>query len=391
MQSDQIYKESNKEIEITQDPKDNDQNQKEIVTTQDTAENHYSSIDVLAAENKSTEVIQNMEEINKKLCLTKNDQHLNLENKNSAIRVSVIKRVGPIVSKALVNGEENATYIMQEQSNHNKEDFVDIEQILDICFSECFDKTEDSKYADQKIHQTILEKRHRKSSTSVLPFKKRRTVHQFVFLSTAIIKDQTLIPAFTFEEEFRLHDLEVRRDSMNEETLKFMLQKSPMIMNTSFETLAESFDKKKKIPENQFSLLMNCWHTFGNVFIMFSKHYPLLFLVSSTCREAFEEFKNINEQIAFRYETRGGGEKHESHGKPKCSLYFRCIHYSMPANFCLWLGINDCNKHLSLHQQTQLTGQNGGIFSEDLRLSQIFGEPSSSLPRKDLEAIPAQY
>ena len=71
-------------------------------------------------------------------------------------------------------------------------------------------------------------------------------------------------------------------------------------MNTSFEIFAQSFYKKKKIPENQFSLLMNCWHTFGNVFIMFSKHYPLLFLVSSTCREAFEEFKNINEQIAFR-------------------------------------------------------------------------------------------
>merc|ERR1712106_311636 len=80
-------------------------------------------------------------------------------------------------------------------------------------------------------------------STSVLPFKKRRTMHQFDFLSTAISKDQTPTLSFTFEEEFRLHNLIVRRDYVMEEQFKYMLIKGPMIIKSSMEKLAQDISK----------------------------------------------------------------------------------------------------------------------------------------------------
>ena len=101
--------------------------------------------------------------------------------------------------------EANDMLQLEDNSEYPENDCIDIEKIVDICFSEEIDKTEDCKTTDENNCHSIQEKRLRKLSTSVLPFKKRRTVHKLEFLSTAISK--ALIPAFTFEEEFRLGDL----------------------------------------------------------------------------------------------------------------------------------------------------------------------------------------
>ena len=101
--------------------------------------------------------------------------------------------------------EANDMLQLEDKLKHSKDDCIDIEKIVEICFSEEIEQNQDCKTTGENNRQSIQEKRQRKLSTSVLPFKKRRTVHKLEFLSKAISK--ALIPAFTFEEEFRLGDL----------------------------------------------------------------------------------------------------------------------------------------------------------------------------------------
>ena len=97
--------------------------------------------------------------------------------------------------------ETNKVSVIKRHVTDNNEVFkIDIESLVDNCFTEEFENIK----------------------PNTLPFKKRRTVHQFEFVTLAINKNQNLNVHFTFEEEFRLHDLIVRRDHLDEEKLKRM-------------------------------------------------------------------------------------------------------------------------------------------------------------------------
>eukprot|EP00090_Calanus_glacialis_P004250 TRINITY_DN13143_c0_g1_i4.p1 TRINITY_DN13143_c0_g1~~TRINITY_DN13143_c0_g1_i4.p1 ORF type:complete len:383 (-),score=55.95 TRINITY_DN13143_c0_g1_i4:886-1932(-) len=152
-------------------------------------------------ENQKLDCIDNSDVVQDTLVIRDGTSISSYERAFNERRVSVIQKLESSQVENPKIANEKTTHLF----NQKQEDCIDIEKIVDICFSEEIDKTEDCKTTDENNCHSIQEKRQRKLSTSVLPFKKRRTVHKLEFLSTAISK--ALIPAFTFEEEFRLGDL----------------------------------------------------------------------------------------------------------------------------------------------------------------------------------------
>lgn len=264
-------------------------------------------------ENQKLDCIDNSDVVQDTLVIRDGTSISSYERAFNERRVSVIQKLESSQVENPKIANEKTTHLF----NQKQEDCIDIEKIVDICFSEEINKNEDQEMTEQSYRNSIQEKRQRKISTG-LPFKKRRMCDQFQFLSTAIQNNQTLVAAFTFEEEFRLHDLVVRRDSVVEEMMKYMLLKGPSIMKSSLEQFSKSLNKKEKIhhTESQFEFGIKCSHEF----------------VSFKCQEVFDEFKELD---------------------------IRCFCYSLPATHCLMLGINCWNKHLGLKEQAKLIGHTG--------------------------------
>ena len=165
----------------------------------DPRNNTYEPVVIVQSdENRMVENIHNTEEQDARLVTEQHNQDISYGNATLASRVSVIKRLETSQFGKPMISEANDMLQLEDKSEHSEDDCIDIEKIVDICFSEEIDKTEGCKTTGENNRQSIQEKRQRKLSTSVLPFKKRRTVNQFEFLSTGISK--ALIPAFTFEE-----------------------------------------------------------------------------------------------------------------------------------------------------------------------------------------------
>ena len=157
-------------------------------------------------------------------------------------RVSVIKKHESNQAETPIVAEKKSSH----QFDQEQAECIDIEKMVDICFSEEINKNEDQETTEQSYRNSIQEKRQRKIST-VLPFKKRRMCDQFEFLSTAIQNNQTLVAAFTFEEEFSVHELIVRRDSMVDEMTEYMLLKGPSILKSALDQFLKSLNKKEKV------------------------------------------------------------------------------------------------------------------------------------------------
>ena len=267
----------------------------------DPRNNTYKPAMIVRSENITLECIDSPKEVH----MPVTDDHIRVGSGIAlgTCRSSVIKKLKTNRYEDLINPKEKSIYHLEDKSNVPEEDHIDIEKIIDICFAEEIDKNEDCKSNYCSSNQ---EKRQRKVPplSSVLPFKKRCTDHQFEFLSTAIQNNLTLASAFTFEEEFRLHDFVVRRDFVNEEIMKYMCQKSPMIMKSTFDKFSESLHKKSKIhhTETQFEFWMKCSNEFG-IFVVTLSFILLLFVIlaSSKCQEVFDEFKGLDNSLAIKY------------------------------------------------------------------------------------------
>ena len=207
---------------------------------------------VIIVKNHENQKQDYSEKVNDTLVIRDGTSISSYERAFSERRVSVIKKNESNQAETPILVEKKSTH----QCNQEQAECIDIEKMVDICFSEEINKKEDQASTEQRI------------KSKVLPFKKRQMCHDFEFLSTAIQNNPTLVAAFTFEEEFRLHELIVRRDYMVDEMTEYMLLKGPIIMKSALEQFSNSLNKKEKInqTESQIEFLMKCSHEFGMVF-----------------------------------------------------------------------------------------------------------------------------
>lgn len=144
---------------------------------------------------------------------------------------------------------------------------IDIEKLVELCYKE-------------EVNTLSCADVSNSTSGTILPFKKRRTDHYNE--ATMKICNQPLI-SFTFEEEFRLHDLIVRREYMNEKTLAHMQDIEPTMVKTATERMFADINANRKV-------------TFDEDYLdfYFSASQKI---VSVILPEVFDEFKHLKRDI----------------------------------------------------------------------------------------------
>jgi len=197
----------------------------------------------------------------------------------------------------------------------------DIEKLAELCYKE----------EQDSLNQAID-----KSSTTgtLLPFKKRRTDH---YNEVSIqICDQPLMP-FTVEEEFRLHDLIVKREYFNEQSHSSMLEVNPVFMQNAQERMLADMNENRKI-------------TFDEDYLDF------FFNISSRIAgkilpNIFDEFKDL-----------------KNHSGCKC------IEMSFPATLPLMWACLDYNKDARLLDQEKFLGYNhsNSAFANQMKKAEEF-------------------
>jgi len=181
---------------------------------------------------------------------------------------------------------------------------IDIEKLVEICY--------------QEEKNTVDLVKGNPTSATVLPFKKRRTDHyNEVPLK---ICNQPLMP-FTFEEEYRLHDLIVRREYFNEKTAEHMLAMEPEKMQNAQEKMFADMRTNRKITFDEEYL---------DFFFNASKK-----IASKILPEVFDEFSHL---------------KHNNVSK--------CIEHSFPATLPLMWACLEAKKDESLLEQDKFLGYN---------------------------------
>ena len=136
------------------------------------------------------------------------------------------------ITSEVLGNKRDSEVLMSQVSSEVVENVQsnDIEKLVELCYKE----------EQDSLNQAID-----KSPTTgtLLPFKKRRTDH---YNEVSIqICDQPLMP-FTVEEEYRLHDLIVKREYFNEQSHSSMLEVDPvMVQNAEERMLADMNDNKK--------------------------------------------------------------------------------------------------------------------------------------------------
>ena len=86
-------------------------------------------------------------------------------------------------------------------------------------------------------------------------------------------------------------------------------------------------------------------------------NFPFSILASLKWRDTFEEFKSLDKSLAVRYANV------QPISTEKSFILHSCVHRSIPASFCLVMGIFDQNKHLGLKEQATFMGQTGKTYS----------------------------
>jgi len=170
------------------------------------------------------------------------------------------------------NNETNeieATACVKE--NFQKQEHIDIESMVEDCFLE--ELNAKSAATDEISNQ---------SSLSILPLKKRKSD----LISTPFYKEDSLTPCFTLEEEFRLHDLIVRRDAICEETIKFSLEQAPSLLTSMYKEFSRAMEKNRKIIFSE---------SFFDFYFTKGRQYA-----SQMFKENFEELKDLDQAVAYR-------------------------------------------------------------------------------------------
>ena len=80
-------------------------------------------------------------------------------------------------------------------------------------------------------------------------------------------------------------------------------------------------------------------------------NFSFSILASLKWRDTFEEFKSLDKSLAVRY-----AYIHHILSE-KSFIFYSCVHRSIPASFCLVMGIFDQNNHLGLKEQTSWAEQ----------------------------------
>jgi len=199
-----------------------------------------------------------------------------------------------------------------------KDSEIDIEELVDTCFSEEFGGGEQNLNISEEVDDITSTV----NIASIFPFKKRKTLNQFELMC----KDRNFQFSFTFEEDFRLHELIVRRDHLDEEKQKYMMSKGPMVMSSVWGETARSIKNKGKI-------------TYSGSYANFVQECSRD-LVSSTYNEVFNEFRSFDRSIA------------------QSAVFF-----SFPAAACLTMATLDGTRHLGLKKQTLFMGYSGKTHS----------------------------
>jgi hypothetical protein len=118
-----------------------------------------------------------------------------------------------------------------EVNKHEQNTKIYIEKLVEMCYKE-------------EVNILSCANVGKSTSGTILPFKKRRTDHYNEV--TMKICNQPSI-SFTFEEEFRLHDLIVRREYMNEKTLAHLQDIEPTMVKTATERMFADINANRKV------------------------------------------------------------------------------------------------------------------------------------------------
>ena len=151
---------------------------------------------------------------------------------------------------------------------------IDIEELVDTCFSEEFPGGKQNLNISEEVDDITSAV----NIASILPFKERKTQNQF----ESMCKERNFQFSFTFEEDFRLHELIVRRDHLDEEKQKYMMSKGPMIMNSVWGETARSVINKEKITYSgsYVNFVHECSRDLGNTWHSLLRIYTIAFFFS---------------------------------------------------------------------------------------------------------------
>merc|ERR1711915_936179 len=145
--------------------------------------------------------------------------------------------------------------------------------------------------------------------------------------------EESLILCFTLEEEFRLHDLIVRRETICEETMKFRLQQAPFVITSMYKEFSRAMEKNRKIIFSES--FFDFYFTKGREF------------ASQMIKANFEELEVLDQTIAYR-----------------------SVFNSYPAIYCMMMSAIQTTKDLGLKEQCKFTGKTGetacGLMCRDI-------------------------